>query len=61
MFDNQSKTESFSHPPVAQFPLLLQPFGTVFISEEQLLQLIYFYVFILFVKLKINFTEITNL
>jgi hypothetical protein len=48
MFDNQSNTVNLlplPHVPVAQLPLLLQPFGVPLLSVEQELQLIslYFY------------------
>jgi hypothetical protein len=49
IFDNQSNTANLlplpQDPPVPQFPLLLQPFGTPSVLVEQLLQLIKFYIF----------------
>ena len=43
MLESQSKTESLSQLPVAQFPLLLQPLGTPDVFVEQELQLIFLY------------------
>jgi hypothetical protein len=43
MFESQSKTVNLSQLPVAQFPLLLHPFGTPLESVEQLVQLINIY------------------
>jgi hypothetical protein len=37
MLDNQSNTDSFSHAPVAQLPLLLHPLGTPSLPVAQLL------------------------
>jgi hypothetical protein len=57
MLASQSKTVSFPQFPVEQSPLLPHPLGNPFIVEEQVVQLIYYYLFIID-KIDVNFTFI---